>query len=170
MAAADAITAEPGDDQLRGYFLAHPDRYEQEGVMTVRDYVFPTVSDAVGARAALMSGGSPADVLVRFHGLDSGKESGDDFYFAARIHLGDQLFALAAALPNGAVSAPSPQADGVHLLQMIANAPPKPFVFEDARPQVLNDYRTDRIQRVTAQYQVFLRKRSNVLVARDLHE
>jgi hypothetical protein len=168
MAAADAITSEPSDAQLRAFFQAHRDQYQQEGTMTLRDFVFPTPEAAAQARQALASGASAADVLGRFHGRDSGKESGQDFYFAAKIHLGDPLFALAASLPSGAVSAPAPQPDGTHVLQMINNSPPKAFDFDQARPQVLNDYRSDRVRRVTLQYQTFLRRRANVLIAPDL--
>lgn len=168
MAAADAITAEPSDAKLRAYFQANPGKYEQEGVMTVRDLVFPTVETAAAAAHAFNTGQPMPSVLARFHGRDSGREAGEDFYFAVKIHLGDALFAAARALPSGAVSAPFPQPDGAHLLQMIRNAPPRPVRFEEARAQVLNDYRTERVRRATGQYQGFLRKRANVLIAKDL--
>src|ERR1700722_11616839 len=38
--AADALTAQPSEAQLRGYYAAHRGRYASEGVMNVRDYVF----------------------------------------------------------------------------------------------------------------------------------
>ena len=44
--AADAITAQPTDAQLRAYYNSHRERYASEGSMTVRDYVFqPDESD-----------------------------------------------------------------------------------------------------------------------------
>jgi parvulin-like peptidyl-prolyl isomerase len=168
MAAADAITTEPSDAQLRAYFLAHPDQYTREGVMDVRDLVFPNLEAATTAVQALRGGEAAASVTARLHGHDSGKEDGDDFYFAVKIHLGDTLFALARPLATGAISAPSAQPDGTHVLVMRMNTPPKPFAFEEARAQILNDYRNDRVRRVTAQYQAFLRKRANVLIAKDL--
>lgn len=168
MAAADAITAEPGEARLRAYFQAHPEKYAQEGVMTVRDLVFPTVAAAEAAGRALRIGEAAPAVLARLHGRDSGREAGEDFYFAVRIHLGEALFAAARALPSGAVSAPIAQADGAHLLAMIRNAPPQPIPFEEARAQVLNDYRAAQVRSATARYQGFLGKRANVLVAKDL--
>src|SRR5271155_2034685 len=39
--AADAITAQPSEPQLRAYYASHRERYASEGIMTVRDYVFP---------------------------------------------------------------------------------------------------------------------------------
>ena len=61
-----------------------------------------------------MRAGEPAQaVLTRFHGRDSGKEAGEDFYFAAKIHLGDTLFAAARSLPAGGVSDPVQQPDKI---------------------------------------------------------
>jgi parvulin-like peptidyl-prolyl isomerase len=168
MAAADAITAEPTKAKLYDYLQAHPQKYEQEGVMTVRDLVFPTSVDASGAAQAMRAGEPAQAVLTRFHGRDSGKEAGEDFYFAAKIHLGDTLFAAAKSLPAGGVSDPIQQPDGAHVLQMVRKTPPQPIPFEEARPQVLNDYRADQVRRMTMQYQGFLRKRANVLIAEDL--
>ncbi len=168
MAAADAITAQPGEAQLRAYFQAHPDQYSREGVMTVQDLVFPDPQAAGAAVRALRAGTPAAPVIARLHGRDSGKENGEDFYFAARIHLGDALFGAARALPSGAVSEPSLQPDGLHVLVMRANTPPKPFAFDEAKTQILNDYRNDQVRRVSTQYQDFLRRRANVLIAPDL--
>ncbi|HEX3366346.1 peptidylprolyl isomerase [Phenylobacterium sp.] len=168
MAAADAITAEPSDAKLRAYFHAHADKYEQEGVMTVRDMLFATAADGAAAARALRAGEPDAAVLARLRGRDSGKETGQDFYFAAKIHLGNELFDTAAALPSGGVSTPVPQADGVHVLHMLKNTAPQPIAFETARPQVLQDYRNERVRQATVQYQGFLRKRANLLVAKDL--
>jgi hypothetical protein len=168
MAAADAITTEPSDTKLRAYFQAHPEKYDQEGVMTVRDLVFPNATAAAGAAQGLRGGQPVAAALVRFGGRDSGRTAGEEFYFAAKIHLGDALFAAAASLPTGGVAGPIQQPDGAHVLQMLHNAPPQPIPFEAARPQVLNDYRTDRVRQTTVQYQGFLRKRANVLIAQDI--
>jgi parvulin-like peptidyl-prolyl isomerase len=167
MAAADAVTSEPRDGVLETYFKAHQDRYAQEGVMTVRDLVFPDASHAGGAAQALMHGAPPAVALGSYQGRDTGRETGEDFYFAAKIHLGGALFDAARALPDGGVSAPVTQPDGVHLLVMVHNIQPKPFVFAQARAQVLSDFRNDKIKRTTALYQGFLRERANVLIADD---
>jgi PPIC-type PPIASE domain len=168
MAAADAITSEPSDSALQAYFKAHQDRYAQEGVMTVRDLVFPQAADPAGAAQALAAGMPLPAVLGRFQGRDTGREASEDFYFAAKIHLGPALFAVARALPGGGVSAPVAQPDGQHLLYMIRNTPPQPFAFAEARAQVLADFRSDKVKRTTTQYQGFLRERANVLIAGDL--
>jgi parvulin-like peptidyl-prolyl isomerase len=168
MAAADVMTALPDQYRLLAYYNAHADRYAEEGIMTVRDLVFAKAQDAGQAVAAIRAG-SPMDAtLARFHGHDSGKENGEDFYFAAKIHLGDKLFQLARSLSTGGVGGPMNLADGFHILVMTRNTPPKPRDSRTAQPQVLDDYRNEEIKRVMAQYNAFLRKRANVLIAGDM--
>jgi len=166
----DAITAEPTEATLRDYYTTHPDRYVSEGIMNVRDWVFPAGApgDMAAALQALKSAVIPPETLARLHAHESGKTQGDEFYFAAKIHLGDQLFASARDLSDGAVSAPIQLSDGVHVLYMVANKRPVPFDFDKARPQVLNDYRSHAIDQLKAGDESFLRKRANVRVADDL--
>jgi parvulin-like peptidyl-prolyl isomerase len=169
MAAADAISAVPSDAKLRAWYDAHRDRYSSEGRMIAVDYVFPAgTDDAADAARAITSGASASEAAARFHGRNSGKVNGEEFYFAAKIHLGDQLFAVARGLPDGGVSAPVPMPDGVHVIVMSRNLAPVPIDFAAARDQVLSDYRADAIKRVTHDDEIFLRKRANILVSEDV--
>src|SRR3984885_2527292 len=92
--AADAVTAQPSEAQLRAYYAMHRARYASEGIMTLRDYVFPAGGSAAAAEAAemLKSGPPTPAVLARWQASDSGKVSDEEFYFAAKIHLGEPLF------------------------------------------------------------------------------
>ena len=169
-AAANTITSLPSDAKLQAFYLAHRDNYSSDGLMTVRDIVFPAgAADAAGgAAAALRSGGQPDAVIAQFKGRDSGKVNGEEFYFAAKIHLGDALFAIARALPDRGVSAPVTAPDGLHVLYMVSNHPPVPLEFAVARTKVLDDYQRGAMQRTLAGDEGFLRKRANVLIAKDL--
>jgi len=166
----DAITAQPNEATLRDYYTTHADRYVSEGIMNVRDWVLPAGDPGVMAAAlqALKSAVIPSETLARLHAHESGKTQGDEFYFAAKIHLGDQLFAAARDLSDGTVSGPIQLNDGVHVLYMVTNKRPVPFDFAKARPQVLNDYRSHAIEQLKAGDASFLRKRANVRVADDL--
>jgi parvulin-like peptidyl-prolyl isomerase len=167
---ADAITAQPSEPQLHAYFEANRARYASEGTMTVRDYVFPIeAADAAQAAAAALRGGAPsAAMLARWHAADSAKTADDEFYFAAKIHLGDALFAAARALSDATTSQPIKGADGIHLLYMVRNNKPVPFDFAAARDQVLTDFRNDAISHLRSGDEAFLRKRANVLIADDV--
>jgi PPIC-type PPIASE domain/SurA N-terminal domain len=166
----NAITAQPNEATLRDYYAKHQDRYISEGIMNVRDWVFPAgdLGDAAAKREALKSAVILPETLARLHAHESGKTHDDEFYFAAKIHLGDQLFASARDLSDGATSAPIALSDGVHVLYMISNKRPVPFDFAKARPQVLNDYRSHAIEQLKAGDESFLRKRANVRIADDL--
>jgi hypothetical protein len=170
--AADAVTSQPSEAQLRAYYGAHRARYASEGVMTVRDYVFPQgeASAASEAASALASGAPASALLARWHGSDSGKVSGEEFYFAVKIHLGDALFEAARQLADGAASAPIARPDGVHVLYMVKNNKPLPMDFSAARDRVLTDYRNDAIAHLRTGDEAFLRKRANIQIADDLRQ
>ena len=168
--AADAITAQPTETQLRNYYALHHAEYASEGIMTVRDYVFTSneSSAATQATEALRSAAPTASWMARWHASDSGKVSGEEFYFAAKIHLGEPLFEAARSLADGGVSAPIQRPDGIHVLYMVKNKRPVPFDFAAARDRVLNDYRNDAIGHLRTGDEAFLRKRANVLIADDV--
>jgi PPIC-type PPIASE domain len=168
--AADAITAQPGEAQLRSYYALHQARYASEGIMTLRDYVFATgdPAAAAGAAEALKSSAPDPVLLARWHAADSRKVADEEFYFAAKIHLGDVLFETARSLPDGGVSAPIADADAIHVLYMVKNKKPAAFDFAAARDQVLTDYRNDAIGHLRTGDDSFLRKRANVLIADDV--
>jgi parvulin-like peptidyl-prolyl isomerase len=167
-AAADAITAIPSDAKLHDYYVAHQEKYSSDGMMTVRDLVFADPAAAARAAQAMKAGASPDAAVKQFQGKDSGKVSGEEFYFAAKIHLGDALFAIARVLPNGGVSAPVTQPDGTHVLVVAGNTAPVPLDFAAARERVLEDYRRDAAVGLQAGDETFLRKRANILIAKDV--
>jgi hypothetical protein len=166
--ASDAITAQPTESQLRAYYAVHRARYASEGIMSLRDYVFSSSDSAAAAEAAeaLRSGAATPSLLARWHA--SGKLADEEFYFAAKIHLGEPLFEAARNLPDGGVSAPIVRPDAIHVLHMLRNKQPVPFDFAAARDQVLTDYRNDAVGRLRTGDEAFLRKRANVLIADDV--
>ena len=168
--AADAITAQPSEPQLRAYYAAHRERYASEGIMTLRDYAFPLSESksAAEAAAALKTSVPTPALLAAWHASDSGRVSDEEFYFAAQIHLGETLFEAARKLPDGGVSAPIIGADAIHVLYMIKNRRPVPFEFAAARDKVLTDYRNEAIGHLRTGDEAFLRKRANVLIADDV--
>jgi parvulin-like peptidyl-prolyl isomerase len=166
--AADAVTSQPSEAALRAYYAAHQDRYASEGRITARDFVFPDAASAARASAAAHAGAAIDQAASNAGGRDTQKTHGEEFYFAAKIHLGDELFAAARQLAAGAVSAPIAQADGVHLIFVAANTPPQVRSYNAARDEVLNDDRQAAVNRLETQGASFLRKRAHILIASDL--
>jgi hypothetical protein len=162
-AAADAITAQPKEAQLRAWFNTHRASYAGEGTISLRDLIFP-LDKASAAAQTLKDGAAPADVLARFGGHETFAVKGEEFYFAAQIHLGPALFALARATPSGGVVL----GPGGHVLCILINSPPRPIPYEKARDQVLSDFREASAARLKAGDERFLRERANILIAPDL--
>jgi hypothetical protein len=168
--AENAITSQPSEAALRRFFETHQDRYVSEGIMRVKDLVFPATAlpELPIEPQALKNAISDAQTLAHLNGRDSGKTKGDEFYFAAKIHLGDELFAVARDLANSSVSKPMQLPDGIHVLEMEQNKHPVPFGFAAAHAQVLSDYRNQAVDKLKLSGESFLRKRANVLIADDL--
>ena len=173
--AADAVTTQPTERQLQAYYASHGERYASEGIMSVRDYVFPQGESAAAAAAAaavasgaLKAAAPTPALLALLHASDSGKGSDEEFYFAAKIHLGERLFEIARHLADGEASVPIAGADAIHVLYMLKNKQPVPLDFAAARDQVLTDYRNDAIGHLRTGDEAFLRKRANVLIADDV--
>ena len=168
--AENAITSQPSEAALRQFFETHQERYVSEGVMRVRDLVFPTsaLGELPHDPQALKRAVTDAQTLAHLNGRDSGKTKGEEFYFAAKIHLGDELFAAARDLGNGEASRPIQLSDGIHVLDMEQNRHPVPFGFTAAHAQVLSDYRNQAVDKLKLSGESFLRKRANVLIADDL--
>lgn len=170
-AAADAITSVPSESKLLAYFAAHQARYSSEGTMILRDFVFPSSSATAAAQTAqaIRAGARPVDQIAARRGArDSGRVNGEEFYFAAQIHLGDALFDAARRLPSGGVSSPIGAADGIHVLYMVRNLTPAPLDFASARRQVLEDFRNASGQDLLSGNERFLRQRANILIAKDV--
>lgn len=165
--AVDADATQPDEALLRAWYRQQIARYSGEGVLELADLIAPSPAAAQAAVAALRAG-QPVAAVIRAQGLkSSGKvDDGEEFYFAARIHLGDRLFAVARGLKPGAVSDPLALPDGIHILAVRRNQPPVPSRYDQVRDRVLADYRADKIARMQAGADRFLRKRADIQVAR----
>ena len=166
-AVADATTELPTERALERYYQAHKASYATEGSMLVEDF---RVQDEAGARRAIeaLRTGAPPARVIRELGLTPGPERGEDFYFAAKIHLGDALFAVAQSMTDGAVSDPVTIAGGIHVLRMIKNAPPVPRDFAHAREQVLSDYKRDAAAKLRTADEKFLYGKADIQIADSL--
>ncbi|WP_174285027.1 peptidyl-prolyl cis-trans isomerase [Sphingomonas bacterium] len=164
--AVDADATQPTEADLHDFYRARAATYADEGVMTVVDYRAPGI-DAARAAVAAIRGSRPVGAAVTAYGLkDTGRTSdGEEFYFAARLHLGPRLFAVARGLANGQVSDPVVVPDGVHLLAMTRNVPPILQPYDRVRETVLADYRADKVARIQAGADQFLRKRADIQIA-----
>jgi hypothetical protein len=162
----DANATVPTEQELHDFYQRHLDKYLPEGEMTMTDYVAPDMASAQRAVLTARSGGDVSMAMTAAGLRSSGAtDDGDEFYFAAALHLGQQLFAVAKRLRTGEVSDPVMAGGRVHVLAMRKNQLPVAAVYADARDRVLADYRTDMIARLRAGTDRFLRQRADVQIA-----
>ncbi len=173
-ALAEVTTSQPAERQLHEFYEKNPGKYASDGILTVRHLVIPAGSGTPEQRAqkarevvaALRAGAAVEEVIARF-GLTEPRNDGDEFYFAAKIHLGEVLFARALKLEDGEVTEPLSEPDGVHVVKVIRDKVPVPLSFERARLQVLTDLKNAQQERLMAASMRFLRERAKILVASD---
>lgn len=165
--AIDAAATQPDETTLRAFYNQHLSQYEDEGTITLIDMIAPNPAAAKAAVAEIRAG-KPVTAAARAHGLrPSGKMTdGEEYYFAGRIHLGDRLFDAASKVATGKVSDPIIAPDGIHVIAVTQNTPPKATPYEKARDQVLSDYRADKINRMQVGADAFLRRRADIQIAK----
>lgn len=173
-ALADSTTSQPTDAQLRDYYARNAARYASDGILTVRHLVVPPGAGSDQQRLQIaqdvvqaLRAGTPVETVTARYGLVEPRNDGDEFYFAARIHLGDALFAQALKLEPGGVTQPLAAADGIHVVKVLQDRTPVPLSFERARLQVLTDYKNAQQRRLSAATLQFLRERANIRIAPD---
>lgn len=165
--AADATMAQPGEAELRDYHAKHPDEFADEGILALVDYRLPPgATDAtIAAAVAVLDAAGPGDPAARALPRSGAMADGDEYYFAAKLHLGDRLFAVARHLRPGERSAPVRLPDGVHILVVSRNVPPAVPPFAAIRDKVLAAYVAAQAKTLTAANGRFLRKRADIQIA-----
>ncbi|WP_294092173.1 peptidylprolyl isomerase [Sphingomonas sp.] len=167
MAASDAASAQPGEKELQAFFAANPEKFADEGMMTLDEYILPTGADGARAVADLRVAGTQPAVLARHRLKRSGRMTdGEEFYFAAKIHLGERLFEIARKLDTGHVSDPVALPDGTHILVMRSNSRPPAPDFAKVRDRVRSDYIAAQKATLIAGNERFLRKRADIQIQR----
>jgi hypothetical protein len=116
---------------------------------------------------AALRANTPVEAVMAKFGLTEPRNDGDEFYFAAKIHLGDAVYAQALRMKEGEVSEPLQAADGIHIVRVVKNKVPVPLSFEHARLQGLTDLKNAQQERLIAATMKFLRERSKILIAPD---
>jgi hypothetical protein len=183
-AAAAALAAQPTEAALFAYYQKHRVRYESYGSMQLRDLVLhvggfqdtdqtfsQAEADAIEAVYQLRSGASVDHVSEHFGLADSGRVGRDpELDFAAKLHLGSQLYQIAQRMSTGQVSDPIATSDGVHVLIMKVRRPPAVEDFPTARAQVYSDYRQALVEQAARANLGVLRRQARILVTPGLSE
>ncbi len=177
--AAPVLAYEPTDAELRAFYEKTRQNYSTPGSMTLHDLVLgvggfqnanQTMAqaqiDAAEAVYQLRSGASLQYVMAHYGFMPSGRSAdGEELDFAAKLHLGAKLYAVAATMRDGEVSDPILDTDGVHIIVMQQHQFPKLADFTAVRDRVYLDYRTAESNRATSQNLRLLRSQASILLA-----
>lgn len=166
--AANVTASEPADKVLQPFYEAHKSDYVTDGSMTAIDLILPKsdLAKAQSAAKAIRSAGA-ANALAAaapFGMISSKKLNGEEFNFAAKIHLGPALYAKVETLRSGEVSEPIIDGPDVHVVAMLKNDASLQLDFKAARERVMADYKREEIARVQKAQVKFLRSKAQVLI------
>jgi hypothetical protein len=163
-AIAEVTTSQPTEKQLKKKYENERARYATEGTMTVHNLMVlesldkDDAKERGGAAAAALRQGMPLLEVEQRYGLVMNKFYDEDFYFAAKIHLGDKIYEQVVNMKPGGITDPILWEGNYHVVQMLNNTRPVPLSYARARAQVLTDYKNTVS---------FLRNRSKILIAKD---
>jgi len=177
--AAPVLAYRPTDAELRAFYDKSRDKYTQPGSMTLADLVLRVGGyenanqttaqaqvDATEAVYQLRSGASIDHVMEHFGFAPSGRAAqGEELDFAAKLHLGDKLYAVAAQMRDGEISDPVLDGNEVHILVMARRQFPKVADFSAVRDKVYTDFRNAASARATAENLSQLRSQASILLA-----
>jgi parvulin-like peptidyl-prolyl isomerase len=172
--AVDATSQIPNEAELTAFYRDHVERYSSIGYLMAADLLAaPDVAGGAAeasltsAAAALRAGQPLAAVKAQFGLQQSAESGGEQVYFAAKLHMGERLFAAVAPLAAGQVAGPIKADDGrLHLVYMIANHPPQPRDFAMARNEVYGDYRQDLLNRIRDREFKYLKDKADIRINR----
>ena len=171
---ADVIAQQPTQDQLQAYYNQHIDKYSTDGVMRIRDLVMPIgdlkLEDAM-AKAKLASdeltkGGAVDAVMAKYALKDSGRiDLDDNFDFAVKAKLGDDIYAASAKLQPGQASIPVKQPDGIHVILMVKRIAAVKLDFAKAQDNVWQDFKRVARETVDRANLKYLKGRADIVLA-----
>ncbi len=176
---ADVLAQQPTEAQLRAFYDAHIEKYSSDGVMRLRDLVMPIGSGT--AEAALARGqqasdelakGAPLDAVMAKYGLkDSGGiDLGDNFDFAVKAKLGDDIYKAIAMLQPGQASGPVRRPDGIHVVVMVSRIASVKLDFAKAQDNVWQDYKREARESVEKANLKYLRGRADITLAPEFRK
>jgi hypothetical protein len=168
MVADTAGTVDPGEPELRGYYLAHAERYRTAATISFSHIYFSrerrrdAVTDAT--EALRLAAGNPA-----IRPTDSDQLLLDDSYRDLDRHAVESLFGPAFAqavfaLPAGTWRGPVSSGFGVHLVYVADMRPAQQKSFEEVRATVTSEWLREKSRAIRADYLERLRAKYGVVI------
>jgi parvulin-like peptidyl-prolyl isomerase len=176
---ADVLAEQPSEAQLRAYYDKHIAKYSSDGVMAVRDMVMPIGSGAAAdaikraqqAADEIDKGAPLAPVMARYGLKDSGQiDQADNFDFAVKVKLGDELYAALSKVMPGQVSTPVQRPDGIHIVLLTKRIASVKLDYAKAADNVWQDYKRDRRDQMERANLKYLEGRADIELAPEFRK
>ncbi len=170
---ANVIAKQPTPAEMQVYYTQHKDRYRTQGVLTLHDLLLaPTPARDLDHTKAVMAevakalrAGAGVDAVKARYGLtESNKLSGEELDFAAKIHLGDTLYAAVQDTKAGDITEPVVAKDGVHVMAIGKRIPSVQLTLDQAGNQVFTDFKKDAQDAVQAANIRFLKSKVELML------
>lgn len=164
---ANVLAKQPTEAEMQAYYDAHKDRYRTQGVLTLRDLYLPAGPDAQATMAKvaaeLRAGVTPDAVIKKYGLMEAHKVNGEELDFAAKIHLGDKLYAAVQDAKAGQITDPVADKDGsVHVMAVGKRIPSVQLSLAQASNQVFTDFKKDAQDKVQADNIKFLKNKAEI--------
>ena len=168
---ANVIAKQPTHDEMAAYYAAHKDRYRTQGVIALRDLVSAPGHGSTPEQALVtmqevakaLRGGAGVDAVKARYGLtETNKVNGEELDFAAKIHLGDKLYAAVVDATPGQIVDPVVDKDGVHVMVVGKRVPSVQLTLDQASNQVFTDFKKDAQDKVQADNIQFLKSKAEI--------
>lgn len=172
-----AQLVEPTEEDLRKFYLAHPERFSEPARVSFTHAYFSrekrtdATADATVALAELSRGqtnDAGATVPRIGDGLLLGSEFSDVDQTSVAGQFGEAFAAEIFALPVGAWRGPIKSGYGLHLVRVLSHTPAQPREFAKVRLQVLDRCREQRQQESNRGYFAGLLRKYDVVLDESL--
>ena len=176
---ADVIAQQPTPQELTDYYNRHIDKYSTDGVMRVVDLAMPIgtgkVEDAEAkaqqAAKEINSDAPLASVEAKYGLKDSGRiDPGDNFDFAVKAKLGQDIYNAVKDLKAGQASAPVKQPDGLHVVLVTKRIDSVKLDFAKAQDEVWQDYKKDARDTNERANLKYLKSRADIVLAPEFRK
>ncbi len=176
---ADVISQQPTEAALHDYYEKHIEKYSSDGVMRIRDLVMPigtgdpaaAMARAQQASDEITRGGNLDALMAKYDLKDSGRiDLGDNFDFAVKAKLGEDVYKASEHLKPGQASIPVKQPDGIHVILMVRRIPSVKLDYAKAENNVWNDYKREARDKVEAANLKYLRGRADIVTAPEFRQ
>ena len=176
---ADVLAEQPTDAELLAYYNQHIAKYSSDGVMAVRDLVMPigtgtadnAIKQAQAASAEINSGAAVAQVMAKYGLKDSGQiDQGDNFDFAVKVKLGEDVYANLNKLKPGQATPPTQRPDGIHITLLTKRIASVKLDYAKAADNVWQDYKRDKRDRMERANLKYLEGRADIVLAPDFRK